>query len=237
MSTPSPQQTATKTACFFGIFISLLGILILAPIFAEGFHSHAILQLCFMSLLVSLSYAVYSKKWAAFISGAIIISFITFDAISLIYHSIEFMIAAYVVFDLFLLFAIILLLKDVLLAKQIDTNLIYGAIIAYILIGILWGKLYFLNELFFPQSFHGLSQNLHRVGVLGINFDTQFDLLYYSFTTLATLGLGDITPVHHFSKTLTVLEAIFGQLFIAIGIAKLVSAWHLKNAIKMNTPD
>jgi hypothetical protein len=57
------------------------------------------------------------------------------------------------------------------------------------------------------------------------NYEQQFNFLYYSFATLATLGMGDIIPLNHLAKSLTVTEAMFGQLFVAIIIAKLVSVW------------
>lgn len=56
-------------------------------------------------------------------------------------------------------------------------------------------------------------------------YEQQFNFLYYSFATLATLGMGDITPLDHLAKSLTAMEAMFGQLFVAIIIAKLVSVW------------
>jgi hypothetical protein len=47
-------------------------------------------------------------------------------------------------------------------------------------------------------------------------------LYYYSFVTLTTLGFGDITPTSSLARTLTWIEAVVGQLFIAIAIARLV---------------
>lgn len=233
METQASQQKSAKTVGFFGIFISLLGIFLIAPFFADNHRPHIALQLCFLLLLISLSYAVSSKKGALILSGTITFSFLTFDVLSLYFHSLGLLATAYVVFDLFLFIAVILLLKDVVFSRVIDNNLIFGAMTAYLLIGILWGKLYFLVALFLPGSFHGLSESLHDVGILGANFAVQFDLFYFSFTTLATLGLGDIYPTHHLAKTLTILEAIFGQLFLAVVIAKLVSAWH---QTKSHTP-
>jgi hypothetical protein len=45
---------------------------------------------------------------------------------------------------------------------------------------------------------------------------------YFSFVTLTTLGYGDITPMTRAAKNLAALEAIFGQLYLAILIARLV---------------
>ena len=47
--------------------------------------------------------------------------------------------------------------------------------------------------------------------------------LYFSFVTLATLGYGDYTPGHELGRTLAVVEALFGQLYLVTVIAVLVS--------------
>jgi hypothetical protein len=46
--------------------------------------------------------------------------------------------------------------------------------------------------------------------------------MYYSFVTLTTLGYGDVTPVHPFARTLAYLEAVIGQLYVAVLVASLV---------------
>ena len=50
-------------------------------------------------------------------------------------------------------------------------------------------------------------------------------LLYFSFTTLTTLGYGDIAPLSPIARIWTVFEAIFGTLFLAILIARLVGLY------------
>jgi hypothetical protein len=47
--------------------------------------------------------------------------------------------------------------------------------------------------------------------------------LYFSFVTLATLGYGDYTPAHELGRTLAIVEALFGQLYLVTVIALLVS--------------
>jgi hypothetical protein len=49
--------------------------------------------------------------------------------------------------------------------------------------------------------------------------------LYYSLTSLTTLGLGDITPVNSFARSLTVLEALLGQLFPAVILARILTLY------------
>jgi Na+/H+-dicarboxylate symporter len=48
-------------------------------------------------------------------------------------------------------------------------------------------------------------------------------MLYFSFTTLTTTGYGDIVAVDPFARSLANLEAVLGQFFIAITVARLVT--------------
>jgi uncharacterized membrane protein len=135
------------------------------------------------------------------------------------------MIIAYGFSWVFTLFAIIVLMRKILHAKLVDAHLIFGALMVYLLSGILWANLYFIENTVSPGSFRGAGTlNFDSVELLNI-YEQQFNFLYYSFATLATLGMGDITPLSHLAKSLTAMEAMFGQLFVAIIIAKLVSVW------------
>jgi hypothetical protein len=61
-------------------------------------------------------------------------------------------------------------------------------------------------------------------------------MLYVSYVTITTLGYGDVTPVHPFARWLAQVEAVFGQLYIAILIATLVGMW-IANATSNNNKD
>ena len=87
-------------------------------------------------------------------------------------------------------------------------------------IGIIWALLYGLVEVLIEGSFSG---NLLNVG--GSRF---WDLIYFSFVTLTTLGYGDILPMNSYARTLAYIEAIAGQFYIAILVASLVGA-HLSD--------
>ena len=50
-------------------------------------------------------------------------------------------------------------------------------------------------------------------------------MIYYSFVTMTTLGYGDITPKIHVAATLAYVQALIGQLYVAILIARLVSMY------------
>lgn len=111
--------------------------------------------------------------------------------------------------------------RFILRAKKVDADLLCRAVSVYLLLGVAWMALYGATALFVPGSFHADKALLHGPdGLLGFS-----DLLYYSFTTLSTLGMGDIAPVSSFARSLTLLECILGPLYLAILLARLVAMY------------
>jgi hypothetical protein len=92
---------------------------------------------------------------------------------------------------------------------------IYAALSAYLLAGLVFGVLHWAIAIAWPGSFGEAS------GSAGFTLATA---IYYSFVTLATLGYGDVVPRTEVARGLAVLEAVGGQLYIAVTIARLVGA-------------
>ncbi len=90
---------------------------------------------------------------------------------------------------------------------------IQGAIVAYLLLGFGWAHTYVIAAHFNPNGFSS------SVGVL----TSPSDWMYYSFCTLTTLGYGDIVPTGPISRSLAIGEALAGQLYLAVMIARLVA--------------
>jgi len=101
---------------------------------------------------------------------------------------------------------------------RITADRVRGGILAYILLGLIWSVAYQLTDLLNPSAFH-FSTPHEPVGPGRLSHD----LAYYSFITLTTVGYGDITPVGPFARALAMVEALIGQLYPAILIARLVS--------------
>jgi hypothetical protein len=117
---------------------------------------------------------------------------------------------------LFMAFTAIVILLFVLRASHVDEDLLYGAVAIYMLIGGTWAIMYtMLEELRFGSFAIAAAHDLD--GVI-----TWFDLLFYSFATLTTLGYGDIVPVTSQARALAVIEAIIGVMYLAIIISRLV---------------
>lgn len=104
-------------------------------------------------------------------------------------------------------------------APRVDLRVLAAAASNYLLIGLLWMFLYLLLAHIIPESFSFGGQR----GTGGLA--QAFDILYFSFVTLNTVGYGDITPLSAQARMLSILEASIGTFYVTIVIARLVSLY------------
>jgi len=111
---------------------------------------------------------------------------------------------------------IALLLRYVFGPEVMDADRLWGAAAAYLMVGILWCFIYGLTMIAGGAAFlvRGDPRRLELI-----------DLLYFSFSTLTTIGFGDIVPATRVGQVAAILEGIVGTLFLAILIAKLVGVY------------
>ena len=109
------------------------------------------------------------------------------------------------------------IMRFVLDEKPVTGDKIYGAISAYLLMGIIWA---FIYTLFFINN-----ANSFNVPAEWLNTDTanRYWSFYFSFTTLTTLGYGDITPQTTATQSYAVMQAAIGQVFLAVIVARLIA--------------
>ena len=93
---------------------------------------------------------------------------------------------------------------------------VYGGICVYILLGYCFALVFVLLELLSPGSFYYVHDAPVGIGQL------ESQMIYFSFVTLTTVGFGDITPVTPPAKSLAMIEAVVGPMFVAVFIARLV---------------
>ena len=111
--------------------------------------------------------------------------------------------------------------------RRVDADSIYGAISVYLLAGLIWAMAFALLEKHEPGSFR------FPDGETAATFE---GFLGFSITTLTTLGYGDVVPTTPRAYALTNCEAIAGQFYLAIVIARFV-ALHLANTRGLGSPD
>ncbi|MEO8487637.1 MAG: potassium channel family protein [Betaproteobacteria bacterium] len=108
-----------------------------------------------------------------------------------------------------------LFIARVLRDGRINIHRIVGACGTFLLLGLVFAQAYKLIALFVPHAF--------AMGGVPVDAaDMSFHTLYFSFITLTSTGYGDITPLHPFARSLAAFEAVVGQLYLAVLIARLV---------------
>ncbi len=113
-------------------------------------------------------------------------------------------------------FVVFNLLRFILRASRVDTEVLCAGIATYLTLGLLWTFAYALTARISPNAFS-------LAGVSGSHVLSGFDALYFSYVTLSTVGFGDITPVSPTARMLAVLEALTGTIYLAVLVARLVS--------------
>jgi len=121
----------------------------------------------------------------------------------------------------FIAITIIVLMKSMFKKPRVELNTILGGVCVYLLIGILWTLFYIV---------------LNELDPTVIDRETGSSLFYFSYTTLTTLGYGDIVPKAKFMMMLASFEAIAGQMFLAVFIARLVGL-HTAQEIRRKDKD
>jgi len=131
----------------------------------------------------------------------------------------------------FYAFAVTLILRNIFRAATITQDDVLGTVCGYLLAASMWRSIYAVTAILVPGSFAispGLNDVASPQGRMGL-------FSYFSVVTLTTVGYGDITPVRPPADALAMLEAIFGQFYIAVVVAQLVGL-RLAQAVTSSGP-
>ncbi|MCX5817642.1 MAG: potassium channel family protein [Proteobacteria bacterium] len=195
------------------LLFSLILLIVLSPIvdsyrliafFAESFLFMAIIVIMLRILDAGKTLFVISVSFAFF--GILFHYLATF-----IVQNKHIGLLALFTYMLYIAIAIIFMLKKIFSEKRVTGDTIKGSISIYIFIGIWWQIFYTAIWVINPASF-----------ILQINRIDSPDFFYFSFTTMTTLGYGDVIPKSYTAKTAAVLQAITGQMYLAVLVARLV---------------
>jgi len=128
----------------------------------------------------------------------------------------------------FLGFLIWRILKDVFTGSRISSEQIFGSVCAYLLIGFLFSSIYGFIALVDSDAF-ALSDALMNELPFQSNKKGSSFYTYFSFVTMSTLGYGDIAPVSSAARSFAWVQAVLGQLYLAITVAALVGIHIARN--------
>ena len=129
-------------------------------------------------------------------------------------------------------FTITVLFRHLFTTDEVTWNTIAASLCIYLLMIVLWAEFYAIVALLDPSAFklppdHVAVGAYREFSGLGSTI-----ALYYSLVTMTTLGYGDIVPVTAPARMLAGLQAVTGQLYIAVLVARLVGL-HIAQATRV----
>jgi hypothetical protein len=113
-----------------------------------------------------------------------------------------------------LLTTILVIVRRILRHRYVTMQTIFGALSAYLLIGF-----------FFAAVFSAVSKLVETPFFAGGQAVTPASAQYFSFVTLSTTGYGDYTAQGNGGRSMAVLEAVLGQVFLVTLVARLVALY------------
>jgi len=199
---------------FVHLLVVLLSLFVLYPFFQATETAIPIVPLVFLISIVLILRALRLHKtmFKIYIAIAALayLADVLFALERIVYLRELFSLITALIYAVFLVMAIIAITKKLFSVRKVSTDTIIGGICVYILLGFLWALFYYLIYCFDKGAF---SLQAHS---------TNPNLFYFSFTTLTTTGFGDIVPLDKMAMVLASLEAVVGQMYLAVLIARLV---------------
>ena len=212
----SPSRLSEKRFQF--LLISLLLLFILLPFFETSVVTDIVVSV----ILLMGAYAVSPRKTVFIICVVLATLALIMTWTAYFVQGRSLLLAGHGFNIAFFVLVSAVMLSRVLSARQVTAETIAGAICVYLFIGVIWADVFAILEAVDPNSFSG--SQLQTASVEGVTSPQTESghFTYYSFVTLTTLGYGEITPLSRPARSLAALEAVMGQLYIAVLIARLV---------------
>ncbi len=204
---------------FYYLFFALLVLLLGTPIALDArVVSADLARLLGMGAVLAIGIWSFQRSRVVFTVGMILAAVaIIVSVAATAFDSEYFGVAAMVLYIAFFVLAILEALRQVALTNDVSANRLVGAVCVYLMLGLVWAVAYDLLYTLQPGAFN--------VSPQGAEIPDMTYWTYFSFVTLTTLGYGDVTPVSETARALAYAEAVFGQLYVAILVAGLVSAY------------
>jgi hypothetical protein len=198
------------------LLTTLIVIYLTSPFFVDRPVGNFVVFFVFLGSIIIVAYQIQrSRRTLSLYIGLVLVALLLRSLSYLPSTSLNFNrlfdVFSTIIFLAFLSLSIYLILRELTIARQVTADIIKGGLCVYFLFGFLWTALYGIIYSLDANSFHAASSVI-----------TRADLAHFSFTTLSTVGYGDITPVSEIARVLANLEGMVGVMYPAIFIARLV---------------
>ena len=203
--------TEIRVGRFLFLFISMVLMFVFRPFLTEHLAISYLMEIFLFLIFLSAVYAISQKRSTLIIALFLLALAEVSQVLSHLLDIPSLDTLSNILGGLLLAYTATMILFHLFREDRITGDMIMGAICAYFLMGLVWAFLYSTLEFFQPGSFQ-MPQGTVNQGTF----------TYYSYVTLTTLGYGDITPISTPARSFALLEAMMGQLYLAVLIARLV---------------
>ena len=198
---------------FFILLILLLFTIVLTPFLDQFIETKILMDIFLTAIFIFIIFAIRSKRSHAIIASILVLPLIVSTWSFYFYEITHISLLTRIFGALFFAYAVIIILQIIARSTEVTRETIYAAVVAYLLIALMWAFLYMIMELVIPGSFSIPASSIR---------DETMQFEYFSFITITTLGYGDITPLSNRASALTMLEALVGQIYLVVLVAWLV---------------
>ena len=122
----------------------------------------------------------------------------------------------------FMIMVALTILIDLFRSRKVSGDTLAGAVCVYLLIAVIWGYFFLLIEVIVPGSFSFTQGHARMQLWISQEF---FPFFYFSMVTITTVGYGDMSPVSSEAQTFATIEALIGQIYLTILVARLVGMY------------
>jgi len=217
-----PKWLFAREKRFLFLLVFLLVFLFLGPLITEAEEGLSIFDAMFTGILILGAYSASGKKSSLFIALAIFVPAVVLIWLDHFDPSSSYALPRHVLAILFFSYIGVTILSHALKAERVTFDKICAALCSYLLIGLIFALVYSLLEFLDPGTFLAGGEVIPQGDPKAFYGTGLGQAVYFSFTSLTTLGYGDLTGGTPVAKNLCVLEAIIGQIYLVVLVARLV---------------
>ena len=211
----------------YGSLLLVLFVLLVLQPTVETMIGKALLEVLFIAVLFAGLRAIELKKGLLGVEVLLLVTSLVLTVSGNLLNQEVLFIYGVIARTLFMLLVVLAILTDLFRSRRVSGDTLAGAVGIHLMIALIWGYFYLIVEVVAPGSFT-FTQGAGRLQLwVAREFYPYF---YFSLVTMTTVGYGDMAPVTTEARTMATLEAIVGQVYLTILVARLVGM-HLAQQI------
>ncbi len=215
------QDSKAAQYRYLFLFLVLLGNLLLYPYAGDGGLRYQWFRALGFGLTALSVYAVSFRRWTLVIALVLAVPAAMNRIIVPRYDASVMSLLGVMLTFAFDVFVLVTIFRRIFRFERVTSSTIFGALCIYLLVGFSFTNLYIFVAKLQPWAFYL---------VPGVNIHQRVeysDLIYFSFGSMTSLGSSGIIPVSSVVRSLSIVEAILGLLYLAVLVSRLVGMYHL----------